>query len=163
VGNFEDLADKVLTRSKQIKEVSCFPPLGEEIGNPAWLLGNLCRNNDKCKYKCILINQGIGNETEQETIRKLHALREKLFTSNSSTESFLAGQNLTICLYIKLLKLVHLLRELDKFAGDYDVPGGDDPRFLNEVINETICDNLHDLDMAIKCVYDNLLQRNYFG
>lgn len=83
MGNFRHLSDRVLKINRPaIKEVSCFPSLGEETGNLSRRYGNYDGNSTTQMAPATVTASAFALETGKETLGKPALNLQETFLSN---------------------------------------------------------------------------------
>lgn len=89
MGNFQYLAQKVLSKYCHEAKVSCFTPLGKETGNFQRKLGNSAGNFEYTYHEEELCTSGFKEETLKETNRKPASSNQETFSEKINDKSFL--------------------------------------------------------------------------
>lgn len=93
MGNFQYLAQKVLSKYCLGTKVSCFTILGKETGNFQSKLGNNTGNIEYTYHEEELLISGFKEETSKETSRKPESSNQETFAVKINDKSFLVKNN----------------------------------------------------------------------
>lgn len=93
MGNFQHLAQKVLSKNCPNAKVSCFLPLAEETGNFQGKSGNNAGNFNRSYNRESQSISAFKEETHKETSRKPEASNQETFAVKNHDKSFLISNS----------------------------------------------------------------------